>query len=190
MSIRLQALPQMAELWDELVQVLSAQDITIGVADFGGFRTAADTAEILNDKQADYDAYVAAGGTLPITGPWDDGSSRPIAPYGRSFHDYGAARDVKVLSAPAGMSGLAVTAAIDAAAESVGLVTGASYGDPLHVQLPISLDEAKAQWAAYVAAGGDTGPSSSTTTIAAFVVVAAAIGVVAAAKSRGLKSWL
>lgn len=185
MTIRLDALPQMAQLWDELVQTLSAQGIAIDVADWGGYRTAADTAAILNIRQQEYDRYVAAGGTLPITGAWSDGARWPIAPYGRSYHDYGAARDIKVVSAPAGMSGLAVTAAIDEAAESVGLRTGASFGDPLHVELPITLAEAQAAWAQ----SGGASSSSSSSTVAAFLVIAAAIGAVAAAKSRGLHTW-
>jgi len=186
MTIRLDALPQMQQLWDSLVSTLSAQGIAIDVADWGGYRTADDTAAILNIRQAAYDAYVAGGGTLPITGAWNDGASWPIAPYGKSFHDYGAARDVEVLSAPAGMSGLAVTAAIDAAAESVGLRDGASFGDPLHVELPITLAEAQTEWAAYAGSS-----SSSSSTVAAFVVIAAAVGAIAVAKSRGgIRTWL
>lgn len=189
MSIRLQGLPALLELWDQLVTAAAAQGITIDVADYGGFRTAADTADILNYRDADYKVYVAAqlAAGLPIA---DENTWRPIAQFGQSLHDYGAARDVKIVSAPSTMSGLAVVAAIDTAAESLGLSTGASYGDPLHVQLPISVDEAAGEWNDYVAAGGGAPSSSSASSAAAWIVLAAAIGAVVTVKySRGIASW-
>lgn len=189
MSIRLQALPAMAELWDQLVQLAAAQGIVIDVADYGGFRTAADTAEILNIRENEYAQYLAqarANNQAVV----DINTWRRIAPYGQSYHNYGAARDPKIVSVPAGMSGLTAVATIDNLAESLGLETGASYGDPLHVQLPIALDEAAGEWNDYVAAGGDASTSSSAGTVAALAIVGVTIGAVIVARyAKGIQTW-
>lgn len=185
MSIRYDALPAMAQLWDALVDATGAAGVVIAVADYGGFRTAADTADILNIRDSEYATYLAHGGTM-AENDW-----RPIAQFGHSFHDYGAARDVSIVSKPANMTGLAAVATVDQLAESLGLETGASYGDPLHVQLPISLDEAQGEWADYLAAGGDAGASSSSSSSAApWIILAAAVGAVVTVRhSKGLSSW-
>lgn len=182
MSIRYQALPAMEELWDALVDATGAAGVVIAVADYGGYRTAADTAEILNIRDSEYSDYLAHGGTMA------ENAWRPIAPFGKSFHDYGAARDIAIVSKPANMTGLAAVATVDAIAESLGLETGASYGDPLHVQLPIALDEAQGEWNDFVAGGG--AGSSSSSSAAPWIILAAAVSAVATIRySKGLSSW-
>jgi hypothetical protein len=183
MSVRLEALPELESAWDATVSDAAAEGIQLTIADFGGFRTANDTALILSYKQADYDAYAAAaraaGRTpVPITGPWDDGSPRPIAPYGQSWHDYGAARDADIVSFPSSMTLEDAIVRVDAIATANGLDTGAAYSDPLHLQLPVSLDEARARWAEY---------SSSSSSSLVWVLLA--IGVGAAATVRLARRW-
>jgi hypothetical protein len=175
MSIRLQALPELAALWDQLAGLAAAEGLVIDVADFGGFRTAADTTEILYDRNLDYAAYAAsarAAGVppLPITGAWDDGRTRPIALYGQSKHDFGGARDYTVRPAP-GMTADDAENRVDDLAESIGLRSGRSFGDPRHLELPYSLEELAQQWA-------DFSSSSSSGLTALLVLLAVGVGTV------------
>lgn len=193
MSVRLEALPELADLWLELEHETAAEGIGIAIADFGGFRTAADTALILEYKQDDYDAYAdrerRAGRTpVPITGPWEDGSSRPIAEFGKSYHDYGAARDFKIVSKPASMTTQAAELRTAAIAESIGLRSGSSWGDRWHVQLPITLEQAREMWDDY--AGSSSSSSGAASMTAVWVAVAFGVGVVAAIRyATGLAKW-
>jgi len=184
MSIRPDALPILVVMWDELEQRLALEGIRIGIADFGGFRTEADTNQINAYKLADYNAYAAAeraaGRTpLPISGAWDDGKPRPIAPYGRSFHNYGAARDFTIVARPAGMSyAEAVRRVQDIAEQDVQFSSGRSFGDDMHLELPLALEEVAAWWADYQAASASTssGGSSGSASMAG-VLAAIALGV-------------
>ncbi len=180
MSIRLEALPELTTAIDALGQLAAAQGIRFTTADYGGYRTVADTTEILGYRQAEYGIYAAqmqaAGQTpLPIN-QW-----RPIAPYGRSFHDYGAARDLTITAKPSGMTSSQALAALGALAPQVGLRWGHSFGDDPHFELAISLDDAAARWAAYTgdASAGDAGDlSSSDDEGASSSSSAAALGIV------------
>lgn len=176
MTIRLDALPELAQLWDQLVAIAAGEGIGVGIEDWGGFRTVDDTAQILAFKQADYDEYAAAARAAghepnPITGPWDNGSSRPIAPYGQSFHNYGAARDFAIDAVPAGMSMDDAVSRVQAIGVGLGFRSGASYGDDRHLELTIPLADAAAAWAAYQGAG-------ATSTTILLVGMAAILGVV------------
>ncbi|MGH9884107.1 MAG: hypothetical protein ACREBE_01160 [bacterium] len=188
MTVRVDALPELVDAWRELEQLAGEEGITLAIADFGGFRTAADTSLILSYKQQDYDAYAArergAGRSpLPITGPWEDGSSRPIAPFGQSYHDYGAARDFVIVGRPAGMSVSEAELRVDDLAEYLGLDTGRSYGDRRHVELPISLQEARDRWAEYSA-------NSISPGTAVWLLIALGVGVLATVRyASGLRSW-
>lgn len=121
------------------------------IANYGGMRTAADTALILQYRDIDFAAAVRADPTLPQRISIDDW--RPIAPYGRSMHNYGAAFDVRVTKTPAGLSNLAALNIIKDYADVVGLVDGRDYGDPPEFALPGGLAAAKA---AYQAMTGTT----------------------------------
>jgi D-alanyl-D-alanine carboxypeptidase len=157
--IRLDALPELTTAIDALTAAAAPQGITFTTADFGGFRTQADTTEILDDRTADYAVYVAraqAAGTTPVS----INQFRPIAPYSKSFHDYGAARDLKITAKPSTLSTAQALGALGAIAPSVGLRWGGTFthADPVHFELAIPLSQAAAMWAAY------TGSSSSTPT--------------------------
>lgn len=189
MSVRLDALPELDDRWAQLEQLAGDEGIEIAVADFGGFRTAADTAQILGYKNADYAAYAAAARAaahvpVPITGPWDDGSSRPLLPFGQSHHNYGAARDFTIAARPAWLSFGDAVARVQELADSVGLRSGAAWNDPQHLELPIPLADARARWAAFQE-HASAGPSL----VAVLACIAIAIGVGAAVRSKGLREW-
>jgi len=178
MSIRLEALPELEERWAQLEELAADDDIELGIADYGGLRTAADTAEIIGFKNADYAAYAAAARAagrvpVPITGPWDNGNARPIAPYGRSYHNYGAGRDFTIVSHPAWLSLGDAIARVQELAESVGLRSGRAFDDDYHLELPISLEEAAAAWAQYSSSHGST-----TTTTVVLVGLALTVGAI------------
>lgn len=114
------------------------------VADFGGMRSEADTAKILTYRDNDWDAAVRADPTLPrrtTKHAW-----RPIAPWGNSMHNYGAAFDVQITKAPAGMSRLAALNIVKDYAPVIGLVDGRDFGDGPHFELPGGLAAARAAW--------------------------------------------
>jgi hypothetical protein len=193
MSIRLDALPELEVRWDATVSDSAGEGVDIEIADFGGFRTEADTAKILKFKQDDYKAYAdaarAAGHVpIPITGPWDDGSSRPIAAYGESYHDFGGARDFTIAHYPSGMSYESAVSRVQAIAEANGLRSGHSYGDDPHLELRVTLPELQQMWAAYEAEGG-TG-AGGIGAGAALAILAIGLGsFVALRYVQGLKSW-
>lgn len=138
------ALPQLIAAENQLRQRASAMGIQYVIADYGGVRTFADTVLILGYRDADYAAAIAADpsvANIPIN-TW-----RPIAPFGSSYHNYGAAFDVRITSAPAGVSFDSALQQLKDLAPSVGLRSDVA-NDPPHFELPISLDEAKADWSA------------------------------------------
>lgn len=113
----------------------SARDAGIewDLAPFGGLRTETDTATILGYRDADWKAAVARDPTLAqrtTIAEW-----RKIAPFGRSMHNYGAAFDVHVISAPDGWAAdQALTWVMNAGAEA-GLTDGRGFGDPDHLEI-------------------------------------------------------
>lgn len=185
--IRLEALPELVDLGDQLVANLAADRISATIADEGGTRTQADTTLILQYKQDDYDAYAASaiahGRTpIPITGPWEDGNNRPIAPFGSSKHNFGGARDYKITRVPAGMSIDDGYQQLGRVAEALGLVWGGRFTPPKtdvrHVELPQSITALRDEWNAYVDAGGgsDTTTSSSGSADGWALLLVAALG--------------
>lgn len=149
MTIRTDALPELSNAWDAAARDLAANDaIQIALADFGGFRTAADTALILNYRDQDYAAYVAQMQSQAKT-PLSKSAWRPILPYGQSLHDVGAARDARIVSKPAGMSDAQAIADVRAAMERAGLQGISSLADQLHFELPVDYDTAAGWWDDY-----------------------------------------
>jgi len=136
------ALPQLLAGEAALRQKANALGIDYRIADFGGVRTQADTLLIMGYRAADYAAAVAANPAIAGTpiNVW-----RPIANFGTSYHNYGAAFDVLITKAPAGMSFDLALAKLKALAPSCGLRSNVP-NDPPHFELPISLDEAKRLW--------------------------------------------
>lgn len=144
------------------------EGITFGVANEGGVRAESDTTRILKYRADDYAAYVRRfmashpGGTpLPMTGAWDDGKPRPINPFGLSFHNWGAARDLDVIARPASLKteddALRRLAELTREHPDIGLRAGRYFPkdryDPRHFELAVSLDEAKRRYLARAARG-------------------------------------
>lgn len=187
MSIRQDALPELVTAWSELLRLAAARGITVTIEDFGGYRTQADTSLILGYRDQDYALYVArakAAGQTPVS----EAAFRPIAAYGASAHNYGAARDAEITGAPAGMTDAQALAVLGSLAPQAGLRWGGTFTNPDtdHFELPWTLDEWAGRWTDYqngaggYAGGGDeTGSPDNPTptpagqaTLAALIVVA------------------
>lgn len=144
------ALPELRAAYDALDQYARTQGITINVADFGGVRTLADTTRILKYRDDDFAAAVRSGAIRPDT---TLSRFRPIAPFGKSYHNYGAAFDVIITARPSTMSVYKAQQILGAYAPRIGLRWGGTFSDPdtPHFELAIALREAQAR---YVKAGG------------------------------------
>ena len=145
-------LPQLQAAYTRLEQLAAQAGISVTVNDYGGFRDAADTARILFYRQADYDAALQAGDIPPYE---TIDQFRPVAEYGESFHDYGAAVDVSPMAWPASESYDWAVAQLGAFAPRAGLRQPLPTTDPAHFELPVSLADAQAM---YAAAGGSGAP--------------------------------
>ncbi len=146
-------LPELATAYAQLANALASRGITIGVADYGGVRTAADTTRILAYRQQDYNAAVNAGQIDPAVTSLNE--FRPIAPYGSSYHNYGAAFDVHVIGRPSSMSEQQALAIGAQLAPQFGLRWGGTFPDPdpWHFELAISLADAKQRYATMTGSG-------------------------------------
>lgn len=150
MSIRVEALPELVQAMSALADEAAGYGIAFDVADYGGTRTQADTAEILAFRDADYAVYRANGGTL------SESQFRPIAPWLKSFHDFGAARDLRITGKPAGWSDDDAYAQLGELAPGLGLRWGGNFSnpDPDHFELAIPLAQAAAAWNSYTGGTG------------------------------------
>lgn len=151
MTIRIDGmLPQTRAAYAALKTWLANQSIDVTLADFGGFRTQADTTLILDYRETDYAADVRAGRVNPAVTSID--AYRPIAPYGESYHDYGAAFDIVPSTPyPSGMGYDSILKLAGSHAAAVGLTWGGTFHnpDPRHFQLRGTLDDARAKWLTY-----------------------------------------
>lgn len=143
------ALPELQAAERRLRALATAELIGYRIAAYGGFRTASDTTRILAYRNADYRVYVErtkAAGKTPVS----IDRFRPIAQYGRSFHDYGAAFDVEITQAPPGKSTAQALDRLGALGAKAGLVWGGLWGNPdrPHFQLPTGLVQVRDRWAA------------------------------------------
>lgn len=183
------ALPETRAAFDQLGQLAADAGISFAFADkqYAGVRTEADTTAILRARQDDYSAYLRAfkrthpnGTPLSIFQAWDGGKPRPIAPWGSSFHDFGAAFDIVPVSWPKGLTYDSAAAKLGALAPQVGLRWGGTWPgnkvDPRHFELAISLADAKARWEAFTGDQGDGSSSSSAGVVAGMLVAAALVG--------------
>ena len=133
--------------FEHLQQQLAVSGIQIGIADFGGFRSQADTTRILDYRTTEYNAAIATGAIAPST---SIDRFRPIAPYGHSFHDYGAAFDIRFKSIPASLTIDQAEAIAGQLAPSLGLRWGGNFTnpDPVHFELDVPLSQARAMFQA------------------------------------------
>lgn len=141
-------LPELAVAEAKLRALAAARGLVYTVADFGGVRSEADTTRILKYRADDYAVYVAAqkkAGRVPVS----IDVFRPIAPFGSSMHNYGAAFDAEMVRGTLEQLG--------ALAPQAGLKWGGTFTtrkDFPHFELPISLADARAKWAARGNAAG------------------------------------
>lgn len=151
-------LPETVAGFNALASYASTLGMSIDIANYGGLRTLSDTNTILDYRQNDYNAALSAGQIRPDTTLQE---FRPIAPFGSSYHNYGAAFDVVVSARPSSMSYAQALATLGARAPSLGLRWGGMFNnpDPPHFELAISLAEARAKYQAFVAAGGKVSSS-------------------------------
>lgn len=122
-------LPELRMKHDALRERAAAVGIEFVVPPYGGLRTEADQAKLAKWR----DEAVAAGK------PW-----YPVAPFGSSFHERGAAFDVKITKGSLDQLGQL--------GEAIGLRWGGrwSKSDPFHFELPTTLDKAKAAFLDFV----------------------------------------
>lgn len=143
------ALPELLFALDELRAKAKAQGIEFTTADFGGLRTQADTALIMKYRDDDWNAAVKADPSLARRTTKE--AWRPIAKWGNSMHNYGAAFDVRITAYPKGKSGLWALNWLADTAPEVDLVAGRDFvnapADPPHFELRGGLSLAKKRWA-------------------------------------------
>jgi hypothetical protein len=167
------ALPELRAAELKLRKNASQHGITYVIAEFGGIRSLSDTTKAMDYRAAEYPGYVKAMRAINKA-PLSINEWRPIAPYGNSYHNYGAAFDVFVTSVPEGRSQSWGLQLLQIAGPAVGLRNGASFNDPPHFELPLKLSDVRAMWAKHTGGTGQPKPSGSTT-----VGVLAGVGVVA-----------
>jgi D-alanyl-D-alanine carboxypeptidase len=143
------SLPELRHAEQGLRAQAAREGIQYDIAPFGSpLRTQADTTTILRYRANDYAVYVAkqrAAGK-PVV---DIGTFRPIAPFGSSYHDYGAAFDIHIAAWPDSMTASQALTHVGAMAPTYNLRWGASFGDTPHFELATTLSAVKAMWAAY-----------------------------------------
>jgi hypothetical protein len=163
-------LPELTRAIDALGRLALPLGITFTTADFGGVRTEADTLKILKFREDDYRAAVRRDpkvANIPIT-TW-----RPITPFGRSHHNWGAARDLRPLTYPAGKSAAWALAELGRLAPRAGLqwgglLNGGTFSKPWdapHFQLPITVSEARTRYLALHASPSEFGGGEGFTVI-------------------------
>jgi hypothetical protein len=170
------ALPELQRAEVVLSQLAAAEGIAYTIADFGGVRSQADTTRILGYRTVDYAAYVAAlRARNPDATPVAPSVFRPISTFGLSMHNWGAAFDVAVTAHPATMTTAQALTRLQQLAPRAGLRSGITFPkpDPPHMELPISLAEAKRR---FQALGGVAGvPLQTIAASAALVLLTAGV---------------
>ena len=140
--------PDLTAKIEQLRSLAALEGIAFDTADFGGVRTEADTVRILKYRDDDYAKYEQAS-VLAGRVPLEKAVWRPIAPFGLSFHNWGCARDLRILKRPDSCSDAEALRRLGALAGEVGLRWGGTFKkrpDPPHVELPITLAQAKKRW--------------------------------------------
>ena len=193
------ALPALIASEEMLERKAAARGVRYVVARFGGVRSQADTLLILGYRKADYAVYLKnLAAKSPGAAPIPIERWRKIAPFGNSKHNYGAAFDATIVevagvkldskasiwkSDPARARRLVQQGhdVLDELAPSCGLVSGDSFGDEPHFELPVSLATLRANW---LALGGKPGVPLAVAGGVAVLAIVAAVGWLA---TRGVR---
>lgn len=142
--------PDLTAAVEQLRALCEADGIFITTADYGGVRTEADTEKILRFRDNDYIVYVRA---LAVSHPGQMPTPlekwRPIAAFGSSFHNWGCARDFKIVKKPESFTEAEALRRMGSHAPVCGLRWGGNFKnrvDMPHVELAITLEEARRRW--------------------------------------------
>lgn len=144
--------PELTRKIEALRALAEADGIFVDTADDGGVRSEADTIRDLKYRDDDYAVYVRAlAKSHPGQTPTPKEEWRPIAPYGLSLHNYGCARDLKIIKRPASFSEAEAYRRIGSHAPACGLRWGGTFVkakrvDPPHFQLDLNVIDARARW--------------------------------------------
>lgn len=153
-------LPELTSAMNRLAELARAEGVEFVTADFGGVRTEPDTVTIMRYRDEEYARYVRdLKAKNPNAIPQSKEEWRKIAPFGKSKHNYGAARDVRPVKWPKGKSFQCAHDKLDELVDKhpeLGLRSGDSFNDEPHFELRITIAEAKARYLARVGtiAGG------------------------------------
>lgn len=144
--------PELTANIEKLRAKAALEGIEFDTADFGGVRTEADTTKILKYRTDDYAVYVRnLKAKNPRAVPVPIGKWRAIAPFGKSMHNFGCSRDLKITKHPPSHNPSTAQARLGALAPSCGLRWGGTFKskfDGPHMELPITLAQARARWEA------------------------------------------
>jgi D-alanyl-D-alanine carboxypeptidase len=176
-------LPALQSAYASLQAYGAGLGIAFDVADYGGFRTQADTAHILAYRAEDYAAAINAGS---ITSAVSLDEFRPIAAYGSSYHDYGAAFDANITSKSSSMSDEQALAILGGAAPAYGLKWGGTFTNPdtAHFELDEPLTQAAQDYSNYLASGGSLPDTPGGLTSLPVLAALAGVGIILFAIAR------
>ena len=146
--------PELTVALERLATLAAPDGIEFTTADFGGVRTEADTIKILKYREDEYALYVKALAKKdPAKVPMPINEWRKIAPFGKSMHNWGAARDLKPTKWPVGKTFQWAHDRLDTLCETdpqlkAALKLGDYFNDEPHVELRITLEEARHRYIA------------------------------------------
>lgn len=157
-------LPELVAAERRLSALATARGWAYKLADWDGaaVRSQADTTKHLRIRDVEYARYLLT--LKPGQAPVPKLKWRMIAPYGSSYHNFGAAFDAEPIRC--------TFAQLGSLAAAAGLVWGGK-DDPGHFRLPITLLEARARWLAFGNAPGVARVATPTATGAVVVLVIA-----------------
>jgi hypothetical protein len=140
-------MPETAAAYDALDRYARSIGISIAVANYGGLRTEADTNRILQYRVDDYADARSRGAIRPDTTLQQ---FRPIAPFGKSYHNYGAAFDINIVARPSNVTVAQALAKLGAYAPQIGLRWGGTFhdADTPHFELAVPLATAQSRYRA------------------------------------------
>lgn len=161
-------LPETQVAFNALDQYARTIGVSIAIADFGGVRTQSDTTKILQYRQDDFNAARSAGTIRPDTTLQQ---FRPIAQFGKSYHNYGAAFDVQIIARPSNLSADQAMQMLGRYAPNIGLRWGGTFSNPdtPHFELAIPIADAQARYRAFAASGGASSPLPGSFDFSAFL---------------------
>ena len=146
--------PELTEAIERLAVLALPMGVEFTTADFGGVRTEADTVRILKYREDEYALYVKKLALKdPSAVPQPINEWRKIAPFGKSMHNWGCARDLKPTRWPASKTFQWAHDQLDQLCETDPklrgtLKLGDYFNDEPHIELRVTLEEARHRYIA------------------------------------------